>query len=361
MGLNTATAIHSTNDTMIAVGEGVATWRDAAAHAAKLMHADSACILWREKHSRQVIAAEFVDIAESALATYNEYYSDRDCLARKLSNTPAGTRFLTNKIVSQTEVEDHEFVFDFLHPNGVRELQGFVVYSDQHHVVSISFLREHILQQSSDIVLREKSLFFSINQAFATHSQRSQTELHHIATLLQPQTHCWLVVNDVGKLIHDSRRSFEQLNHGGSLYLNQHQLCHRLPSWQERLQECMASVLKTGQAQLLLIPDDWGRSYRLHVSLAPERYSYGFRQLLMLRLECRSVFEVPSAEVLREFFMLTPAEAQICHYVVAGLALKDVAEVLNIAPETVRKHLASIFKKTDCSRQSELQRLVASL
>lgn len=361
MGPSTIAAIHSANDTMVAAGEGVATWREAAAHAAKLMHADSACILWRDKHSREVIAAEFVDVPETALAAYNSYYADRDCLARKLSHTPAGTRFVTNKVVSQHELDDHEFVFDFLHPHGVQDLQGFVIYSDSHYVVSISFLRDQILQQTADITLREKSLFFSIHQAFSSYSKRSQTELHHIATLLQPQTHCWLVVNEAGKLLQDSKRSFEQLNHGGSLHIHQQQLCHRLQTWQERLQSSMTSVLKTGLTELLLIPDDWGRSYRLHISVAPERYSYGFRQLLLLRLECRSVFEVPSAEVLREFFMLTPTEAQICHYVVAGLTLKDVAEVLNIAPETARKHLASIFKKTDCSRQSELQRLVASL
>lgn len=361
MSSTTATAIRSVADTLMSTGEGIASWRDAAAHAAKLMHADSACLLWRDKHTREVIATEFVEVPESALKTYSEYYADRDCLARKFSHSPAGTRFITNTVVSRHDRDDHEFVFDFLHPNGIEEIQGFVIYSDQQHVVSISFLRERMQAQSDDLALREKSLFFSINQAFLSHAQRSKHELHHLASLLQPQTHCWMIVNEAGQLLENAQHSFAQLKHGGSLDVKNHKLSHRTEAWQARLMQTLKQVADDGQEQSLLIPDDWGRSYRLHISRAPARYSFGFRQLLLVRLECRSIFNVPSADVLKDYFNLTPTEAQICHYVVAGLTLKDTAEVLQISPETARKHLASIFQKTECSRQSELQRLVASL
>lgn len=67
--------------------------------------------------------------------------------------------------------------------------------------------------------------------------------------------------------------------------------------------------------------------------------------------ECR---ELPSAELIAGYFNLSPAEAQLCEDIVAGLSLKDVAANRHRSEETLRSYLKQIFTKTGYHRQGEL-------
>ena len=65
-------------------------------------------------------------------------------------------------------------------------------------------------------------------------------------------------------------------------------------------------------------------------------------------------------EALRDIFQLTPTEAQITAELAAGASLVEVARLLDMAHNTARSHLRSIFAKTGARRQSQLVHLVRS-
>lgn len=67
------------------------------------------------------------------------------------------------------------------------------------------------------------------------------------------------------------------------------------------------------------------------------------------------------ASHLREIYGLTAAEAAVAGAIAAGQGVKDAAEVLGIAPSTVRWHLQRVFEKTGTARQADLVRLVERL
>lgn len=361
MAANSTSVLVAMAESWHALGEGKSSWHEASRQAARLMQADGACILWREKSLRQVVAAEFIDIPEATLQAYNSYYYERDSLARKFSYSPAGTRFLASTKNKVHDAQDREFIHDFMQANRLSEIQGFVLHNDNQYVVSMSFLRESAARPNKAYDQCEKQLLLSVSQAFTAIEHRTKMDLHHISSLLQPDTYCWLIMNERAELLYDASAPFHRLEHGGSLQLYRNQLSHKDSRWTERIRQSLVQAQATATSSLLLVPDDWGRSYRLHIASAPERYSFGLKRLLLVRIECRNLFTVPSAQVLKDFFNLTPAEGQLCHHIVAGVALKDVAQIQGISPETARKHLASILKKTGCSRQSELQRLIASI
>lgn len=70
---------------------------------------------------------------------------------------------------------------------------------------------------------------------------------------------------------------------------------------------------------------------------------------------------LPSVMTLQAGFDLTPAEARLASALGAGSDLQTEALRLGVSPETLRKHLKSIFAKTGVGRQSELVALLAAL
>jgi len=65
-------------------------------------------------------------------------------------------------------------------------------------------------------------------------------------------------------------------------------------------------------------------------------------------------------EMYTKLFKLSKAEARIVHYIVNGMKVNQLAEHLDIAVSTIRKHLRNIFTKTHTKDQVELIRLVIS-
>lgn len=68
-----------------------------------------------------------------------------------------------------------------------------------------------------------------------------------------------------------------------------------------------------------------------------------------------------STDLLRSHYGLTRKQAQLTILLTQGLTVNECADKLEIAEKTVRRHLATIFERTDVHRQTDLIRLVLSL
>jgi DNA-binding CsgD family transcriptional regulator len=82
------------------------------------------------------------------------------------------------------------------------------------------------------------------------------------------------------------------------------------------------------------------------------------RDVAILVLSDTGAGEPVPAQLLREAFGLTPAEAEVAVRIAGGGDPRSVADDLGVSPETVRGHLKKVFAKTDTARQSELAILV---
>lgn len=63
---------------------------------------------------------------------------------------------------------------------------------------------------------------------------------------------------------------------------------------------------------------------------------------------------------LKERYRLTPREVQVVEHVNSGLTNQQVAAQLGMSPETVRKHLASVYRKLGTSGRVNLLRRLHS-
>ncbi len=57
-------------------------------------------------------------------------------------------------------------------------------------------------------------------------------------------------------------------------------------------------------------------------------------------------------------YQLTKAEGEVCQLLVEGNATSVIAEIRSVSPETIKTQVKSIFRKTACTRRSDLIRLV---
>jgi DNA-binding CsgD family transcriptional regulator len=80
--------------------------------------------------------------------------------------------------------------------------------------------------------------------------------------------------------------------------------------------------------------------------------------LLLVDLERPTL---PSTEVLRRIFGLTPAESRVASGLASGFSPDNVAHKHGIHKTTVRTQLASVFAKTNTTRQAELVALLVRL
>jgi DNA-binding CsgD family transcriptional regulator/PAS domain-containing protein len=69
----------------------------------------------------------------------------------------------------------------------------------------------------------------------------------------------------------------------------------------------------------------------------------------------------PSKEMLAQLFGFSPTEIRAAERMMMGDSPEQMAAALNIRISTARWHLASLYRKTGTSRQSELVRLLSSL
>ena len=100
----------------------------------------------------------------------------------------------------------------------------------------------------------------------------------------------------------------------------------------------------------------------LHVVVAPIRLA---QPLLWRDLPAAVVFvsdpecaaRLP-VDVLSRLYGLTPGEARVCQELVSGKSVNEIADLLEVTQDTVRKHVKQALSKTDTRRQAELVRLL---
>lgn len=348
-------------DALHAVAIGQARWDEVMGFAKEMVGADSATMLWHSKKAHGLAHTETADIPAHTLQLYGDHFHKYDPIALRHWGSPPGTRFSCGLELDKQDSISRSFWNDFMQPCRIQEIHGCILTNEEQWITAISFQRSRLYKPSRETLRTEQAFMALAAQALQEQQRRNIDELSHLGQLLGPRQNLWMILNSRGELLSNVHALFQELDHDHSLQLVDNHLRHQDPRWNQRLLDALQDCQQTHRPLQLHLPDNWGRSYRLYLGPADARYSQGLQNTLQLRLECRHIFHLPSAELIAEFFSLTPTEAQLCHCLASGMTLKDVALVLGMASETARKHLASVMKKTGCHRQPELLRLITSL
>jgi DNA-binding CsgD family transcriptional regulator len=109
------------------------------------------------------------------------------------------------------------------------------------------------------------------------------------------------------------------------------------------------------------IPVSRTRGRALCVTVAPLRnlkFNLGDRPLVLVFVADPDQQIKPAANLLRECYELTAAEARLAMPLIEGHSLKEAAEICGVTHNTAKSQLKSIFVKTNVRRQSELVKVL---
>lgn len=122
---------------------------------------------------------------------------------------------------------------------------------------------------------------------------------------------------------------------------------------------------KGDRAETLLVLPRRSGGDPLLVEVAPIRggdgeLDRGFSGAMVLVIDPMRT-DMVSTEGMQALYGLTPAEAEICRLVVAGLGTDEVAETRNVSRETVRTHVKRLLEKTGTKNRVQLVRLALNV
>jgi DNA-binding CsgD family transcriptional regulator len=148
------------------------------------------------------------------------------------------------------------------------------------------------------------------------------------------------------------------LKEGAGLSIRDGRLAHQDADALQALCSRLAKALGPGRPCAVVLPGTWGHAW--HVVITPEaNISFSSPPRAVLRIERRHIFRRPEVGTLQSVLRLSQAEARVLSELICGHSVIECASILDLSVTTVRKHLAAILRKTCCSRQSELMRLVS--
>lgn len=179
-----------------------------------------------------------------------------------------------------------------------------------------------------------------------------------------------IYVDEEGKSVFVNRAARKMVAENDGLVVADDRIGLARRSDNKRLQALIAAVLKapkgSGPDGLMLAARPSGkRPYTISIfspmRLPPSSPAAGDTvRVCVMVADPESEYGIP-VEKLGELYGLTPAEARLALCLASGKDLRAAAEELGIAYPTARAQLASIFRKTDTSRQAELVRLLVSV
>jgi DNA-binding CsgD family transcriptional regulator len=140
----------------------------------------------------------------------------------------------------------------------------------------------------------------------------------------------------------------------------------RLQAVDHHLQERLDGVLTGASTRpaeperglALRVPGPDGKA--LEVTVVPTATPWASRHeggALVLLSHAASGHPAP-AEVLRDLYGLTPAEARVAQALLAGQGVPEAAAALGCRPSTVRAHLKNLYTKLGTTRRADLVRLL---
>lgn len=161
-----------------------------------------------------------------------------------------------------------------------------------------------------------------------------------------------LLVSPEGTVIHAGHATRARLRDAHVLQSNA--LWHPLESVRSSLNACLRRAAADRRGTVLRIPVGSGETLQLGFVKAAASLRLLNEELVFVRIRFPSGAFNADAEVLRGSFPITPTEARVLSALVRGEVAKQYALREGVSIHTVRKQIAMLMEKMNCSRQLEL-------
>ena len=340
----------------------VPPWMDILQTARELVGADSGTLILFDSN-RTLLNLTAVGLSEQSTEDYNGYFYSRDILERDSRYAPAGTWLNTDEMYGSNELQRTEFFADYMLKHRMAQILSLIVESNPMLHATIGFQRATVDSNAkSRLKSGEVADYFRIlRRQLAGRQHALNAGLQSIETAFSTLGEGVLLMTIGGIVIKTSPLAKEYIDNGDGWMIRGGRLQHRAQEVQTLL-ECQCSATATDrQTRTMATTAGWGKVILVDIVVAPEYLSLVGGCLLLVRMRRKSAFTPPDIDKLASVFSITCAEATVLAELAAGHSVEEIATLRKASVLTVRKQIASLMKKMECNRQSELVRLASLL
>jgi DNA-binding CsgD family transcriptional regulator/PAS domain-containing protein len=335
--------------------------------------ADAVGLLFNDFASGHGHFERAIGIPAEALSSYRRVHSQSNIwLADETHFRKEHTTIRGSQIVGEEKVKASSFYNDWLRPIGLLN-HLFAVVERQNDGVMLLMLarRERKPDFEDDIVGEIETLIPALDQALRAGRAVRQLRALERAALraIDVMPIGVMMLDQNGAVIEANRSARTVLEAGEGLIVANGGLAVDIGGRQVKLRELItrtekqATPFAAGELTLLPVRRQAGqRPLTLLLIPLEQTVEPGVKQapvaLLFIGDPERSV-SFDQTRIAR-LYGLSRAESRVAALLASGYRLEQVAESLDIAYETVRKHLKQIFGKTGTYRQAELVRMLVT-
>jgi DNA-binding CsgD family transcriptional regulator len=358
----------------LAVVEGIydaavdpSRWAEALGKLSAPMHGGGNLVM----HDPMIAAGNchvFANWEPDSVALYNAYYAGKNAWLNRIASRPVGKAEPAEFFLSRSDLFKTEWYNDYLRPHGVVSGIGVTVMRDSSRFVSASVLLPRCSDDAhASYVTLLQRVTPHIERALKVNRQLSAAEFRWFAAekCFQQLKIGVVVLGDDRKLLFsnaEANRVFAQAD--GLTLTREGRLVAGAAADNRRLRSILETILgnptpepEAASGVMSITRRSGSRSYGLLVTrLTPPSELFGRSRPMALLFISDAASRRASAERLAEAFDLTPAEAQLLHFLLDGQSLVASATRLGISINTAKFHLKALFEKMGCARQADLVR-----
>ena len=341
---------------------------------ASALNSPTAGFLFYDSSCTESTVALFTGVPDDALERYGAYYATRNEWMRQGGHKlRAGHVIHGDEMCEAPVLRRTEFYNDYLAPLDIGTCIGACIIADGTTFANISINKSDV--RGRGYGREERTLI----RELIPHLQRAAVLHRQLATRVQ-QRDLWrlvldridlsmLVVDNVGKLLYANAAGLLLLRRRDGL-MDVHGVIRaertRDTAGLQQLIHAMSRHESPTSAPPVLAVARGSLRRPLHVVVAmPPKDVVEWPQThtaaAVLFVSDPEQQEGPSPALLQAAYGLTPAEAAVAARLAPGRSVTDIAAAGGTSPDTVRKQLKQVFRKTGTSNQVDLTAVLASI
>lgn len=333
-------------------------WQDILTTARDVVGADGASLLMLDPGGNLLNLTQ-VGFAEAGEREYVAHYHAIDTVARDSMGVPAGVWMDTSEMYSAQESGRNEFFVDFLWRHKMQQVLAFMIETSPTLHAALSFQRATIDTKAKARLLQsDAAAYFRLLQVeMAKRQARVAAELASIERAFAALGDAVCLVSERGVVRWISTAARQFLEASGAIALRNGRLQHKHAAAQAAIERSLREAAKGGVLRRFTVPAAWGSVVTVDMARASDTYGMANETLVLVRLATRTVFQEPDVQQLELAFPITNAEARALAGLAKGHSVGDYAAASGVSEHTVRSHVATLMRKLQCNRQSELIKL----
>lgn len=169
-----------------------------------------------------------------------------------------------------------------------------------------------------------------------------------------------LIISPSGEVLQSNMHADTFISNDNVISIRDHKLCLNKHSLQKKFDQILVKLAQPHLQDIEFNLRLEGHFDNAPISINLSRISdqYQFKGNILFLIASYDPDKSHDFLTIAEHFSLTPAEVRLLKKLVSAKTLKQIANMHQVSIHTVRSQLKSIFKKTGCSRQSELIKLI---